>query len=195
MHSYYVLTPSEDESFCVLDQASADLEEMGWMLIEGERATARYPASASLSMSKDYPGMKLPDLVRNTFNYWIVSGAFKAALEHEAGMGIDFHPVTLINHKNRPAPGTFFIANITEKEDCVDRQATDADDSAMVPGTFSGIYRLALDPARISPEARLFRLKQMPSVLIVRDDLRAALDAQGLKGLRYIAMGEECMLL
>jgi hypothetical protein len=65
----------------------------------------------------------------------------------------------------------------------------------MLPGTFSGIYRLALDPQRISTETRLFRLKQMPSVLIVRDDLRAVLDAGGLEGLRYIAMGADCMLV
>ncbi len=65
----------------------------------------------------------------------------------------------------------------------------------MAPGFFAGIYRLALDTARISPAARLFRLKQMPKIIIARDDLRALLDAQKFTGLSYIAMGEDCMLV
>ncbi|NMO20772.1 hypothetical protein HPC49_25725 [Pyxidicoccus fallax] len=195
MHSYHVLAPSEDDTFCVLDRESTDLGVIGWMLVDGERATNRYPVDAQLHMSSEVPGMKLPDNVRNTLNYWVVSAALRAILEREAGTPVDFHPVSIINHKGRAAPGSFFIANVLAKEDCVDRAATDADESAMAPGFFSGIYRLALDPKRISPEARLFRLKQMPSVLIVRDDLRAALEPHGLQGIRYIEMGEDCMLL
>ncbi|WNG57646.1 hypothetical protein F0U59_24960 [Archangium gephyra] len=195
MHTYYVLARSEDETLCVLDKQSDELDEMGWMFFEGEGASARYPANVHLQMGRDYPGMKVPDLVPNTFNYVVVSERLKAVLEREAGVPLEFHPVSIVNHKDRKEPAPFFIANVLGKEDCVDSAATDADESAMVPGTFSGIYRLALDPARIPPEARLFRLKQMPSVLVIRDDLREALDRVGLEGLRYIAMGEDCVLV
>jgi hypothetical protein len=195
MHSYYVLSAADNETFCTLDKESAELDEMGWMLVEGTRASGRHSPSASLGMTGHYPGIKLSDNLRNTFGYWVISRAMKAVLEREAHTEIEFLPISIINHKGRRADGEFFIANPFAIEDCVDRSGSDVDESAMAPGFFGGIYRLALDTARIPPEARLFRLKQMPKVIIVRDDLRAALDAQGLTGLGYISMGEDCMLV
>lgn len=195
MHSYYVLSAANDETRCVLDKESSILDEMGWMLVEGTRAARRYSPDASLGMTGHYPGIKLSDNLENTFGYWVISGALKTVLEREAHTEIEFLPVAIINHKGRRADGEFFIANPFAIEDCVDRSGSDVDESAMSPGFFGGIYRLALDTTRIPPEARLFRLKQMPKIIIIRDDLRAALDAEGLTGLRYIAMGEDCMLV
>ncbi|CAM4049492.1 imm11 family protein [Corallococcus soli] len=195
MHEYYVLSTPGDESLCILDKESGELCEMGWMFVEGIRARERYGPSASLAMTDDYPGVKLTDNLINTFGYWVISEALKALLEKEAHTDIEYLPVPIINHKGRRTEGEFFIANPFAIVDCVDLGNSNVDESQMAPGLFGGIYRLALDGTRIPPEARLFRLKQMPKVIIVREDLRAALDAQGLTGLSYIAMGEDCMLV
>jgi hypothetical protein len=93
-----------------------------------------------------------------------------------------------------PSTTTSYIANVIGTIDCVDPAGTEADESYVRPGQFSGLFKLSLDPARIAPRAKLFRIKSKPTVLIIRDDLRSILDENGTSGVKYINMGEECMI-
>ncbi|NOJ52700.1 hypothetical protein HK404_08785 [Myxococcus xanthus] len=138
--------------------------------------------------------MQIPDLVNNTERISIVSEKLKALLEQQAGARIEFLPVTIANHKGRVAAKDYFIANLLDHVDCVDKERSEVEELNPDPTLLSGLFRLQVFPERIPSNAKLFRLKTMPPAIIVREDLRAAIDAGHITGVNYIAMGEECAI-
>ncbi len=93
---------------------------------------------------------------------------------------LQYLPVAIHNHKGRVAAEDCYIANVFKAVDCVDRSQSELTESALKPGQLSILKRLQLDRERIPPDARLFRLKDMPALLIVRGDLRARLEEAGI---------------
>ncbi|WNG52187.1 hypothetical protein F0U60_02725 [Archangium minus] len=138
--------------------------------------------------------MVVPDLVSNTESIALVSSKLKGLLEQHSGARIEFLPASIANHKGRVAAKDYFIANVLDHVDCVDKEHSEVEELNPDPTLLSGLFRLQVLQDRIPPEAKLFRLKTMPSAILIRDDLRALLDAEHLTGIRYIAMGEECAI-
>ena len=154
----------------------------------------RYPDDVRFQMDRMFPGIVVPDIITNVFNYCLVSSNLKTILKKEASAEIEFLLFILINHKGRIADKECYIANVIGTEDCVDASKTVALESKLRPGAFSWLTRLFLDNQKINPEAKLFRLHQMPNIMIIRSDLRDVLNEHGIRGVKYIAMGQECAL-
>ncbi|MBE4748373.1 hypothetical protein G4177_09355 [Corallococcus sp. ZKHCc1 1396] len=138
--------------------------------------------------------MMVPDLVSTTERIAIVSNKLKGLLEQHSGARIEFLPASIANHKGRIAAKDYFIANVLDHVDCVDKERSEVEELHPDPTLLSGLFRLQVLQEPIPPEAKLFRLKTMPPAILIRDDLRALLDAESLTGIRYIAMGEECAI-
>ncbi|MCP3143593.1 imm11 family protein [Pyxidicoccus xibeiensis] len=154
----------------------------------------QYPPRVRIKMSDHFPDIVVPDFIFNVAFCTMVSHGAKEALEQHSEALIEFLPFTLLNHKGRVAAAECFIANVLTTVDCADTTRTVGVPSQMSPGTYLEINRLELDEAKIPPTARLFRLKQLPSAMVVREDLRAQLSARGLTGLAFVETGEDCDL-
>lgn len=192
MREYFILQRGYDPRFCQIRKTAKEIRDADWRIAEGRRMGDHFPGRVTFAMHPASPGIVVPDLVDNTLFYTLVSSRLKALLETESGAEIEWLPFTLVNHKGRVAIDDGFIANVIGKVDCVDRARTAAAKSAYAPSEFLAIDRLHLDPAKIPPDARLFRIAPMPSVMIVRDDLRAQIDGMGATGVAWVAMGEDC---
>ena len=83
-----------------------------------------YPDGYKFSMSKDMPGIRVPDIINNALGYWMISKKLKELLEHNAAAEIEFLRFTLLNHKRRVSSDRCFIANLVGAVDCVDRERT-----------------------------------------------------------------------
>lgn len=193
MHSYFILTASDDPQYCSINKRPPALEGKKWKLSQGEPMGADYPPDVRMEMSKDHPGLVVPDVIGNDLHLFLVSGRLKTLLERESNARSEYLPASIINHKGRLATQDVFIINVLERVDCVDRPRSEVDESHIEPGTLGGLFRLQVDAGRIPSEAKLFRLGEMPSLILVRNDLRASMEAQGLTGARYVAMGEDCV--
>ena len=191
MHTYDILQPADDSRYGGVEDLPEDLQEKGWRITEGRRMAHRYPAGCSFQMGRLFPGIMVPDMINNLFQYWLVSKKLKALLAQEADVEIEFLPFTLLNHKGRIAAEECYIANVIGTEDCVDLERTEARLSHLEPGTFSRLFRLHLEGARV-PDKKLFRLRQMPHVMVVRDDLRAAFEAHDMSGMAFLPVGAPC---
>ncbi|MCY1074005.1 imm11 family protein [Archangium lansingense] len=195
MHSYFILDSASQEDDCLIDTASPELSKLLWKLAKGVQVGEPYPPDQSVRMDKDHPGLNVPDLVSNTLRVRIVSNRLKDLLETESRARAEYVPLRILNHKRRVAAKDCFIANVLEAQDCVDMEHTKSEPSELWPDQIGALYKLYLDPARIDPHLKLFRLAKRPNTLIIRDDLRALLDGAGITGTRYVAMGEDCLYL
>ncbi|NMO22133.1 hypothetical protein HPC49_36135 [Pyxidicoccus fallax] len=194
-HSYFILNQTINDENCLIDDLPRPLKKTAWAASEGIRMGDTYPSGVRLQMSNRFRGMVVPDLIPNTLLKHMVSGRLKALLEKEAGVEIEFLSFALYNHKGRVAAQDCFIANVIGTQDCADMAKTEGEPSIISPGKFEALFKLALDPERVPPEARLFRLEVMPRVLVIRDDLRSVLEQNGITGIQYIAMGEQCRVV
>lgn len=191
MHSYFTFAELFDKKTCLLSEAPDALEAKRWRISKGLRMDQRYPPDVVLPMDPDHRGVVVPDLVNNTMALCIASKRLKELLEAESKANLECLPLSIANHKGRIAATDYFIINVLDHVDCIDLTKSDVDRNSPTPGMLSGLHRLFILEDQIPPEARLFRLKPMPAAILIRDDLRAALEAAGITGVKYVPMGEK----
>lgn len=193
-HTYSIISQLQADENCLIDEFPRPLDKQSWMAAEGVKMGEKYPAGVRLNMSRD-GGLVIPDYIPTTLLVPMVTGRFKALLEKEAGVDIEFLPFALYNHKKRLAAEDCFIANVIGMHDCANMTKTRGEKSIISPGQFEALHRMELDMAKVPPDAKLFRVSVFPRLLVIRDDLRAVLEQNGISGIRYVAMGERCELL
>ncbi|MFL5356666.1 imm11 family protein [Archangium sp.] len=194
-HAYFILSADYSDQNCRIDELPRPLDKKGWRATEGERMGEHFPAGVRLEMSREHRGLVIPDYIPNTLLMPMVTGKLKTLLEQESGAEIEFLPFALYNHKGRVVAPECFIANVIGSRDWADMKKTRGEKSIISPGTFEALFQLQLDPEKVDPQAKLFRLNIIPRFLIVRDDLRAAFEQNGITGMKYTAMGERCRLV
>ncbi|HYO53819.1 imm11 family protein [Archangium sp.] len=189
---YSILRAIKAPSFCGILDLPDDVEPLSWKLAKGRAVANEYPQDVKMKMADRYPGILVPDFIYNVIACTLVSEAAKELLEQHAQADIEFLPFTLLNHKGRVARERCYIVNVLGVADCVDPGRTSATHSRMERGTYLFLNKLELDLKKVPETARIFRLKQLPSVMIVHETLRAVLQEKGLTGLGFIEMGEAC---
>lgn len=194
MSAYFILRAKDDPDGCVLDRYPPACAPL-WQATEGVPLGALHPSPPPVfEMSRRVGGKALHDCVDNTLGYLVVSERVRGVLEARATAPIEFLPLLIQNHKGRREPRGFFIANVLGQVGCADRARSQYIDSAMRPGQFCDLTKLLLDPDRVDPERNIFRLAELPRVILVREDLADALRQSGATGLDLIAPGTEVSL-
>ncbi|QRK09001.1 hypothetical protein JQX13_02200 [Archangium violaceum] len=189
-HDYFLLMQDHTDENCLVNTLPGELNKTSWAAAEGVPMGNKYPAGVRLDMATRHRGLVVPDLIPNTVQLNLVSGRMKPLLEKEAGVEIEFLPFALHDHKGRVAAPDCYIANVLGSQDCADLKKTRGEKTVGEPGKFEVIKQLHLDPAKVPADLKLFRLGSMPNLLIIRDDLRATFEQNGVTGVRYVAMGE-----
>ncbi|NTX37178.1 MULTISPECIES: imm11 family protein [unclassified Myxococcus] len=190
-HQYFYLTQEETVEYCFVNEFPSPMKGSMWPASEGTSMAANYPTGVRLNMARRHRGIVVPDFIPNSLLVYLITGRLKALLDKEAGAEIEYLPFALWNHKGRVAAEGCFIANLLGVQDCVDLKKTRGEKSIMSPGEFQVIKQLYLDLEKVPKDARLFRISVMPRFFVIRDDLRAILDQNGVTGIRYVAMGEK----
>ncbi|MCY1046197.1 hypothetical protein OV208_33105 [Corallococcus sp. bb12-1] len=189
-HDYFLLIPDRTDENCLVNTLPGELNKTSWPAAKGVPMADKYPSGVRLEMAARHLGLVVPDFVPNTLLLYLVSGRMKTLLEQEAGVEIEFLPFALHDHKGRAVAPDCSIANVIGSQDCADLKKTRGEKTVGAPGKFEVITQLQLDPVKVSTELKLFRLGAMPRFLIIRDDLRATFEQNGVTGVRYVAMGE-----
>ncbi|HYV46037.1 MAG TPA: DUF1629 domain-containing protein [Myxococcaceae bacterium] len=157
----------------------------------GQRMGAEYQPGVQFKMTDKEKGLRIADVVPNACGYFMVSARMKTLLEQHAQAEIEFLRFTLLNHKGKVASDDLYIANVIGMFDCVDMNQSVGTPHPMRPGRFMYVRRLALDEARIPPDRRLFRTKVVPTVLIIRDDLKEIFEREQVTGPTYPPVGSD----
>lgn len=191
---FFIWEAERNPSACLLDRLPDDDHAMFRPRI-GRAMGGDYPEAREFPMSPDLGGTDLPDLVRNTLGFYVVSERLRDALEHHAGAEFEMLPIHVLDRRGKRVPKPYWIANLLGRSvACADLPRCEMTELAMRKGRYTSMKRLHVDSKRIDPSFRILRLDEMPKLFLVRDDLRRALDASGATGMRFSAMGDPVLI-
>jgi len=125
-------------------------------------------------------GKPTKNAVANSFGWLIVDERYKALLEkHEC---IEMLPVQLLVAPKKVVKTGWWIANVLERRAVVNREK-----SIWKPDAEEGKIRLfrKLVIGKPAGEPAVFRLEEMPEVILIREDVVAAAKKAKLTGLRF----------
>lgn len=191
--NYFILKAEVTSHYCIIKNHPEGVKRSP-RLTAGVPLKGSYPDNAIFYMDEDHTGMKLADFIANHLRYLIVSDKVKAILEKEAITNIEYLPVSIYDQKKRCASSDYYIANILGSIDCLDHEKSEYDRSLIVPEKIQAFYKVALLEEKIPEDEKLFRLKDQPSIIIIRKDLLALLKGNDLTGIDIFNLNEHVML-
>ena len=179
--------PTSDPSLAWIDASPDSIIQDDFRLNEGVSCADWFPDDVVFDVSDDY-GIKLADSIPNMILLRVVSDRLRKVLEQHAGASIEFLPVRIRDKKRRLVKAPYYVANLLGSVACMDRSRSDFDMSHLDKGQVSRFRRLTLDPSKIDPSVKIFRLAEMMELVLVRDDLAAAIERAGCTGLDLLPL-------
>ncbi|QSQ20742.1 hypothetical protein JY651_36755 [Pyxidicoccus parkwayensis] len=185
------LSDDEDDAFAWVTYAPNTLrnEPKEWELHEGVSVRHWFPKNVIFPLADDW-GIELTDSIPNSLNLLFASERLKVFLEEHSGARIEFLPIQLQNQKDRLVPEPYYLLNLLEVVECVDLEKSKFRRSAMDPEFIAWFNHLVLDEARIPPQAKLFRLKEKPNLILVREDLAQTIIDADYNGMMFLYLEE-----
>lgn len=185
------LNDDENDAFAWVTYAPNSLrnEPKEWELHEGVPVQRWFPKEVTFPLAEDW-GIELTDSPPNSLNLIFASERLKLFLHEHAGARVEFLPIRFQDQKDRLVPEPYFIMNLLEVVECVDLEKSKFRRSEMDPNFIATFYLLVLDEKRIPPQAKLFRLKEKPNLILVREDLAQALVNADFTGMMFLDLEE-----
>ncbi len=147
-----------------------------------------YDVGASFnSMSETYQyfhkGKKITDLVAGIQSELIVSRALKLTLLQWEKENLEFFPIELINQESNERSNDYYIMNILNNVECLDRNKSKFELFHPDLDIITKITRLVLNKNEITDSRHIFRLDELPNIIIVSDELKTEIEKKEHSGL------------
>lgn len=184
---YFIIKENYDDGNVYINDIPEGLLRQ-YQLLKGLSRVADWPSDLSARFSDNRSeGMKLTDWVSTAFGWLLISGRFKQLLEEAGAPGTEYLPIKLKNHKGRLASSDYWIVNFLRLGDAVDRERSAFEVDAADDDKIFRFDRLVLLDEVEARGPVIFRLKEQPVLIMVREDLVARIQAAGFTGLRFTA--------
>jgi hypothetical protein len=188
---YFILYHQKADRYCGILKRPADMQFKA-PPARGKRAGDRYQDGQKFQMAPEIPGTEVPDVIRNAVRYLMVSARMKSLLEEHATAEIEFLRFTLLDHQGQVAKDDCYLANVLGTVDCVDMERTEGTVGETRKGVrIERLRKLYLRDEAVDPGRNIFRIAPMPAVIVVREDLKAALEAAQITGAEFFPMGAD----
>lgn len=127
----------------------------------------------------------IPDALGGPFGCMIVRPNLRQLLERESGAPIQFIPVKVRGRAKDP----YAIANVLARVACLDERRSRLERDPDSPEIIASVAKLVLRPL---PEDApgVFHLDELPSVLLVRDRMRARMEEVSPSPGKFVGVGE-----
>jgi len=144
-----------------------------------------FPSDAVFSADPDFPNnLVMADAFNNTDALVVVSQRLKEFIDSFHPPHVEFLPITILNHKSKPA-GNYFIVHPVDPVDALDAAQSGAEFSVLIDTWVESVQKLVLDEAKIDPARLLFKLKNYYDCVVVRRDLADAIGKQKFTGVKW----------
>jgi hypothetical protein len=167
--------PMEDKAYCILKSGPKGCDRINYKMACGEPAAAEFPPDARWSMTKAYPGIRVPAVIANTARLLVVHRAVKDVMAG-SGVAMECLPFTLLDHKGRVASKDHFIINVLGTYDCLDLEKSEIVYSDTDPDEILDVEEYVADPRKLEGAPALFRIKEDPYETVIShrllDELR-----------------------
>jgi hypothetical protein len=152
-------------------------------LLYGLSLASDFPKNARVQMDRDFKkGTALTDDISNMNDIKICSKRLVEFLQKADVRHLEYLPLTIINHKEKVASTEYFVVNPIGPVDALDRKASDPVYSSIEEGTINTVARIVLDPRRLDPERKVFRLQGFFDEVLIEKELADAMSAARMVG-------------
>jgi len=190
---YFVMTASREPKFCMIQKHNDALEDFTAPAL-GNALGDGWPDGLQYRMAPGAKGIEIGDLVANTLGYTMMSDRLKSLIAERSKTAVEWLRFTLLNHKGRKAADNLWVANVLTLVDAVDRDRTIGEPYPAKPEWYLVTDELYIRPEKVNSKLDMFRLGEMPRRIIVRDDLKAAIEKAGMTGVVFHPMGAKVEL-
>lgn len=152
-----------------------------WLLMRGKKMGDHFPTDAVWPISKRKGGTKLNDFVPNIFSRLVVSSRARERIQAKQA-NIEWLPVKILDRKGKPAHSTYFIANVLEHHDCINRKKSRFEVDPMSRGQIQFFTKVVLETKKIPDQVVLFRMGEAKTHYVIRSTFALELAEAGLTG-------------
>ncbi|NVI98884.1 hypothetical protein HV824_12240 [Myxococcus sp. AM009] len=167
-----------------------DKVERYFYLRDGVPSAAYVPPSTELSLSEG-AGDMLTDFIDNPDRVLYVSRRVQEVFSSRGLVGgaVELLPFVLLDKRGRRVQESYAIANPLMRVGCVDLERSKCRYRSGAANQIVEIKLLHVREDAIPEQAQLFRLAELPKLMVVRSDLLAAIQEAGLTGLAVHPVG------
>lgn len=160
--------------------------ELSWRLMEGRLfGETEWNIKAVAYWDEERPLTDLPFNPNIPFH----SARLKVLLEGLGlGSDIQYLPIRLIGEKSGREVGVYYVANFLRRVPCLDLEHSIGVEffgpdwiRPEQRGKLAGVFKAALKKEAIG-DARLFRVEEWEYIVVVREDVKQAIEAAGITG-------------
>ncbi|MCK5219083.1 hypothetical protein KAR10_06155 [bacterium] len=186
--NYVVWRTKEVPDAFVLDELS-EVED-DWEIVKGVPRAATFPFNVTFSVDPDFPDdILLIDAFETTEAMTVISPRLKAFFEKRAVKQVEYLPVTILDHKGKPA-AEYFILHPVYPVECLNLEDSEAKWDFIDDTTIGKVKRIVFDESKVGPELQIFKIKYLYDVIIVRRDLAEAMAAEGFTGMQWTELAD-----
>jgi hypothetical protein len=166
---------------CVLD-ALQDVEYDTWLL-RGRSFRDTFPRTAFFRMSKRHrKDVRLTDDIWNLSDVKVCSPRLVEFLRKKDVPGLEFLPVTILDHRDKVASRDYCIVHCIALQDALDVKRSKPEYSPILPDEIDEVERLVVDASRVDPAAGVFRLAGFTTPVLVEKGLAQDMGRQKFVG-------------
>lgn len=156
-----------------------------YRFIKGVSLTKEW-GDVSFSFAKAYKdGIELADSVGNSISLFIVSKKIKQLIVPTVQVGLEFLPAKILNHNGRLASDAYFAVNFLHLTQVIDKIKSEFEMSESFPDRIFSFRKLRLLEGIRKNGPALLRPQEKPDMLLVREDLKVAMENAHVTGLTY----------
>ncbi len=156
-------------------------------LADGKPLAKLRPDPYTLTMDEEYrKHVRLTDSLYNDQDAIVASPKLRDFLLAKLGKKLEALPVWIKDHKGRVATKDYSFINILEVQPCLAiEQSQPSYGTISGKSVLLGVEALTIDLKRLSPEAQLFRLKELLRPMLISEDLMNEITAKKFQGIRF----------
>ena len=192
---YYPWSQNEDdESFAWIETHPDEIRKKIYRLTKGLSIKHWdqgnwFPNDLVYEIAPD-DGIKLVDATPNYSTLLIISERLKSLLESESNASFEFLKIGIKDKKGHIIKKNYFIANLLDTIACVDMEKSNFRMDNIIKTQVDIFKTLVLDQIKIESSKKIFRLAEMTSLIIVREDLAQKILDEGYTGVAFRDISE-----
>ncbi len=157
-------------------------------LDEGMPRAGSFPNDATFSMHPDWPNdTLLIDAYETRYDLTVISPAFSDFLQSLHIPDLEFLPVTILNHQDRPS-AEYFILHPVHSIDCLDIDASNAEFDTMDEDRVEELDELVLFETNVPEERSVFRVGGLAGALFFERNLATRITEKKFVGFDFIEL-------
>lgn len=119
----------------------------------------------SAKMNDDPDRTLLFDAIGCGYEFMVISEAIRKFLEKETTDPIEYIPMQIRDQNGVPTPEQYWVVNVLEPVDCLNKELSVYEQSSANPNVFIGVDKVVLHEERVPEDRNVFKIEGINQIL------------------------------